>query len=398
MQIRKVSIDDVYPVEDELGNAYLSRDYSLKENQRYVEELARSFGESGEPNEPPVLVEDGGIYRIKAGSSRIMAMRMIGTKAFTAVIDEDDTPQALVEAAVRTNTKKAYEPVELSRFVQQLLLFGTDEYVSEVTGRSVEEVRKARRTRENVEDAADDLTIERMIALADFEDDPEAYQRILNAREADWRRIADEERRRVADEDRKATICVVLSSRGVRRVDDTTGLSFVGCVRTASELPDELPEGAVFSLGDWQGANASIYAETEERVDADEEARKARRAEMEALYEATKEHREDWLLSHLSDDLTPLFEIASDSPYNYRMNGFLDSREVVLEPTTVNCLEGYVEHSGGIVDWQGDPDKVRCGCFVSLTEAMRACGYEPCQEEETLYQVAEETLEEADDE
>jgi len=80
MQIERVRIEDVYPVEDEYGNQYLSRDYSLKENQRYIEELAASFDQkTGEPNEPPVLVRDGGIYRIKAGNTRIMAMRSLGT-------------------------------------------------------------------------------------------------------------------------------------------------------------------------------------------------------------------------------------------------------------------------------------------------------------------------------
>ena len=41
--IEHVSIEDVYPWEDEYGNEFLSRDYSTKENQKYLERLAESM-------------------------------------------------------------------------------------------------------------------------------------------------------------------------------------------------------------------------------------------------------------------------------------------------------------------------------------------------------------------
>ncbi len=41
--IGRVNIDDVFPWEDEYGNEFLSRDYTTKENQRYVERLAESM-------------------------------------------------------------------------------------------------------------------------------------------------------------------------------------------------------------------------------------------------------------------------------------------------------------------------------------------------------------------
>ena len=39
--IETVSIEDVYPLVDEFGNDLARRDYTLKENQAYVQELAR---------------------------------------------------------------------------------------------------------------------------------------------------------------------------------------------------------------------------------------------------------------------------------------------------------------------------------------------------------------------
>ena len=105
-RIETVSIEDVFPYVDEYGNEFLSRDYSLRENQEYVHELARSMARRGVPDEPVTLARDGGVYRIVAGNSRVMAMRELGTKRFPAVILDDEDAQAAVETAVRTNTKK----------------------------------------------------------------------------------------------------------------------------------------------------------------------------------------------------------------------------------------------------------------------------------------------------
>lgn len=76
--IETVNIDDVYPWEDEYGNEFLSRDYSTKENQRYVQRLADSMRAKGVPDEPVQLSRDGGIFRIVSGNSRVRAMRQIG--------------------------------------------------------------------------------------------------------------------------------------------------------------------------------------------------------------------------------------------------------------------------------------------------------------------------------
>ena len=41
--IETVSIDDVFPLEDEYGNDLARRDYTLKANKEYVRRLADSF-------------------------------------------------------------------------------------------------------------------------------------------------------------------------------------------------------------------------------------------------------------------------------------------------------------------------------------------------------------------
>lgn len=186
MSLVEVNIEDVYPYEDEYGNQFLSRDYSTKENQAYLDELARSMSKKGIPDEPVQLVEDGGIYRIKAGNSRVMAMRKLGTKKFPAVIYEEHDLTESIETAIRTNVKKKYEPVEESRFVQQLMAFSSDEYVAAAINMEVEKVKHIRKGREAVDDAADDMTLDRLYAIADVADSPEDVKKLENCKPNEW--------------------------------------------------------------------------------------------------------------------------------------------------------------------------------------------------------------------
>ena len=76
--IERVKVADIYPLEDEYGNQYLSRDYDLEVNKEYVERLAESFGPDGEPDEEVKLIRDGDVFRIKAGNSRVRACILLG--------------------------------------------------------------------------------------------------------------------------------------------------------------------------------------------------------------------------------------------------------------------------------------------------------------------------------
>lgn len=180
--IERVRISDVRPWVDEYGNEFLSRDYSTKENQAYVERLADSMRAKGVPDEMVHLSRDGRIYRIVSGNSRVRAMRLLGTEEFDAVIlDDEEASEAVrraVEVTVRTNTKKTYDPVEESRFVQQLSMFRDDEYVAQAAGIEKEKVARVRRARKAVGTGGDGYTLERMAAIAEFEGDEEAIREL----------------------------------------------------------------------------------------------------------------------------------------------------------------------------------------------------------------------------
>ena len=191
LTIERVRVADIEPLRDEYGNEFVSRDYELPANKEYVRLLAESFGPDGEPDEQVKLIRNGRKYAIKAGNSRVRAMQLLGTEECWAVIDEDDTVQGVVETVVRTNTKKKYEATEESRFTQQLAAFGDDEYVSGVASIDVDKARRMRKAREIVGERAEQLSLDRLYVIPDFEGDADAIKRIEAASEKDWYRVKE---------------------------------------------------------------------------------------------------------------------------------------------------------------------------------------------------------------
>ena len=119
MQLKRVKTEDVYPSE---GNP--RRDFGD------LDALAASFAlnpaHPGEPMTPPLLVQDGGVYRIVDGERRWRAMRKAGTAEFDAVVCEDwgDADAAL--AILATDDKKPLDDAERSRGAQRCLLLGVE--------------------------------------------------------------------------------------------------------------------------------------------------------------------------------------------------------------------------------------------------------------------------------
>ena len=195
LHIERVRVADVLPLVDEYGNEFLNRDYSLDVNKAYVAELAASF-KDGEPDEPIVVVRDGDVFRIKAGNSRVRAMKELGTEECWAIIDDEGTEQAINETVVRTNTKKKYEAVEESRFVQQLAMFGDDDYVGRVSGIDAERAASIRRARTTVGDKATQLSLDQLCAVDEFDGFPEQQRQIVDAKDDySWKSILDRLRR-----------------------------------------------------------------------------------------------------------------------------------------------------------------------------------------------------------
>lgn len=310
-RIITVRLEDVYPLEDEYGNQYMSRDYSTKANQEYIQELADSMRMKGIPDEPISVVADGGIYRIKTGNSRVMAMRDLGTVECPAIIDDEDTVQSVIEAVVRTDTKKKYEEIERSRFTQQLFMFGNDDYVNEVTGIEVEKVKRIRRAAKKVDDAAEDMTLDRLLVIDEFSDDPEAVEKLTSCKEADVSNIADRLRRARKAAEAKAALREAYEQQGVPVVEDRAEVGqmnyFLSCSDPSTvldSLPPEWEDGQVTALvyEEWGGARASVYISPDlSDKDGEEAAFNEQKEAYLVALKAMDEDRFKWFWSNLAN-------------------------------------------------------------------------------------------------
>lgn len=403
MRIVEVNIEDVYPFEDEYGNQFLSRDYSTKENQRYVHELAKSMAKKGIPDEPVQLVAEGGIYRIKSGNSRVMAMRELGTKKFPAIVyDEDDLVES-IETVIRTNVKKKYEAVEESRFVQQLTMFASDEYVAETAGMDVERVRRIRKGRDKVDDAAEDMTLWRLEAIGEFADDPEAVAALTNCTEKEYQAIAAKYRAERERSTKEGEIIAALNERGIE-FGDVSGMKLVKTFSDVSRIPDELPEGCVAACHSIPGFFLIYSPAKGEEVSDDKEQMKAMRSALSESYAVGAQRRSEWLAENIGDSNATKALAKSAQALDGRFDdptvrNFV--RDAKIKPEKIAVGGGEIialfialnKTDYGICGYECKPLPGLCKNYVSLLDAMEAGGYEPDEEEQTLYQQAIDCLE-----
>ena len=404
--IERVSIDDVYPWEDEYGNEFLSRDYSTKENQRYLGRLAESMRAKAVPDEPVQLSRDDGIFRIVSGNSRVRAMRMIGTKAFDAVVlDDAEANEAMrraTETAVRTNTKKKYDAIEESRLVQQLAMFADDEYVAEAAGIDVEKVKSIRKGRQAVGDDAEEMTICRLAAIAEFEGDDKAVEQLSRCSEREIDANLGILRSKRERAEREGTLAGVLEANGVPIVEDTTGMQVVAVVgKPESVAKIALPEGAVAAPHSIPGYLA-IFAPS--GLDADEEQTRAEReaAEREARadrYQSGALRRMRWVAEQIAKGnqmrmLHPKVLARQNRFNDSAVRRFIEETGTQADAVPVGMAEvisAFMELNTsdyGIHADDGTKPERLCRRYTELMELLATEGYEADVDERELYDEA----------
>lgn len=380
-----VDIDDVYPLEDEYGNKITQRDLTDKVNKKYIKELASTFRD-GVPDTPPILVEDGGIYRIKDGNCRIEAMKSLGTKRFPAIIDEEGTEQAIVETVVRTNCKKKYEPIEESRFVQQLALLDADDYVvAKAAGIEPAKVKRIRAGVKIAGDAREDMTLERLIAIEEFADDDEIVDNLINMSDKDWPRYYDRCVNERNDRLEREAIFKALDERGIKHgisgehPGDYKFLKSVNKAMNVKDLPDDcfVEEGSCWF---------SVYAPADDAVDPDEEARKAFADAEKIACADDLDHRIKWYERKINSD-TEIFDIAF---YIHAwLDKFLRGRwplgeipKYTMDAATALCAfasdQGNRKNGpyGWDFDWMPYKDE-----YAETLDTFIECGYDPTEHE-----------------
>lgn len=295
MQLQVVSIRDVFPDKNNPRKTFEG-----------IDELAASFDlnseRPGEPFTPPILVQDGGIYRIIDGERRYRALKKRKATSFTANVCSDMDEANTVMAMLATDDKQPLSELEKSQGVQTMLLLGVDPVKVEKAAK-IKDAAKVKRALDVVDDAAEDMTLDRMIAIAELADDEASVKKLTNCSEKEWqqvyRGIIEEKERIAAHEaltDAIDDLCIPIYD------GPNEGYNFVIRVHTpenvAGFFEDHEPADfiAVDSSTDWSVA----YSLFTEAIDEEDSRASRERAELDALSESIEESENRRMVFYLS--------------------------------------------------------------------------------------------------
>ena len=410
-----VDIENVYPYEE--NDVRMNpRDVGSKECRAYIAELAEQFKRNrlnpGQPRVRPILYRDGGIYQIVDGECRYEAMRLIGTKRFYAdVFDSiDDAETAKREAAkamVETDCKRALTAEEMSRGVQTMLALDIpDDEVAAAARIDAGRIRKARKGAAKASDAAYDMTLDRLIAIADFEDDPEAVEKLSGCSEREWQGVYQR----------------LLSDRSAREIlDRMTAVAYEAGIEVTDETPEGYAADKVFYPYDYAvsmlekhlgtvderavavctSRSVTIALPAEEDGNDEAKQREAQeRAEFYAEYDDADMARAKWIAEHCADMATMkstarfLTDKALENRY---VESFEESTgvEVPNDPSILSIALGYesLSYPNPWMVWEGHGIwEGYARDAAGLLDAMAEDGYELCSAEKATLNACREAI------
>lgn len=285
MELKLVKHADVYPSE---GNP--------REDFGDLEGLAATLAVNpaypGEPLNPPVLVRDGGVYRIVDGERRWRAMELAGTKEFHAVVcdDWDDADAAL--AMLATDDKKELTEVERSKGAQRALLLGVEPEMVEKAARK-RGMRSVKRAAGRLGAEAECMSLDHLLAVDELAEWPELAEQVAAADEKSWERAYDAAKAQLerdkaekALRDAAARLRLDLVEQGEA---DTAGMAYALTCRTPADLEaaaEEYAGGAMYVARStsYDGARVAVYTALPDDEEADPE------------QQAALERAESWLV------------------------------------------------------------------------------------------------------
>lgn len=344
MQLEVVNIEDVYPDEN-----------NPRQKFDGIDELAESFElnkeRPGEPFTPPILVRDGGIYRIVDGERRYKALKKRRKTSFTANVCDDMDEANTLMAMLATDNKQPLSELEKSRGVQQMLLLGVDPVQVDKTTKGVY-AKRIKRTMDKIGDAAEDMTIDRMLAIDEFSDDPDIVEKLTNCTEKAWEGIADNARRERKTKKEMAAIKEALINKGYRVVDEQPeDYYYNGAIRRAKDVEaiNDDPNEVVFKLSSYDGRS---YEKLKYRpYNKKDNEQIAAIKKMKDDIRESEEHRAVWFGDRLDNPakIPCLVELSVKAFYNYNsqiLDHYADDLQVDLEcdPCKLALIVGF-EHS-----------------------------------------------------
>ena len=411
-----VDIEDVYPYEE--NDVRMNpRDVSDPACREYIAQLAEQFRHNrlnpGQPRVRPILYRDGGIYQIVDGECRYEAMKLAGTRRFYADVFDDleDAETARREAAkamVETDAKRALTAEEMSRGVQTMLALDVPEEEVAASARvDAGVVRRARRASREVGDAAYDMTLDRLCAIAEFEGDEAAVAELRDCPARDWRRAYERLRARREREEAIAGMVEKARAAGV----EVLGATPEGYVAARTFGQYQASGMDAYLAGEHCGrAVATDYGLTFLRPAAggedDEGARRTaqERADFYAAWDGAEAARDAWV-GERAADLSTMREtarfLAARASEGRAAERFSERAGVAVpaEPCLLAVAVGYVglQTPSQYAAWgaasEGDREylyEAAAEDFAGLLAAMEADGYEPCDEERAVEAVCRE--------
>lgn len=344
MQLEVVNIEDVYPDEN-----------NPRQKFDGIDELAESFElnkeRPGEPFTPPILVRDGGIYRIVDGERRYKALKKRRKTSFTANVCDDMDEANTLMAMLATDNKQPLSELEKSRGVQQMLLLGVDPVQVDKTTKGAN-AKRIKRTMDKIGDAAEDMTLDRMLAIDEFSDDPDIVEKLTNCTDKAWEGIADNARREREAKKEMAAIKEALINKGYRVVDEQPeDYYYNGAIRRAKDVEaiNNDPNEVVFKLSSYDGRS---YEKLKYRpYNKKDNEQIAAIKKMKDDIRESEEHRAVWFGDRLDNPAKNpcLVELSVKAFYNYNsqiLDHYTDDLQVDLEcdPCKLALIVGF-EHS-----------------------------------------------------
>lgn len=315
----QVSIEDVYP-----------DDNNPRRDFGDIKSLASGFAlntdRPGEPFTPPLLVRDGGIYRIVDGERRYRAMWLAKTKSFTATVADTMDEANVMVAMLATDDKQPLTDIERSRGVQQALALGVDpEPVAKAARIKSADVHKVATAMTKVDDAAEDMTLDRLYAIADFADDPDAVERLTNCKENEWNWVYSTIKRQRDGEIKAQELKEALKTSGIPVVDDVPdGYCYKALCRSAEDVAELDAEEFLLAkarISTEYFLIAKIYVPASDAVvDTADEERKQLCAEIEAILSEGKASRAKWLAKRIADGVERIPALAEMFELNLNEN------------------------------------------------------------------------------
>lgn len=354
MQLEVVNIEDVYPDEN-----------NPRQKFDGIDELAESFElnkeRPGEPFTPPILVRDGGIYRIVDGERRYKALKKRRKTSFTANVCDDMDEANTLMAMLATDNKQPLSELEQSRGVQQMLLLGVDPVQVDKTTKGAH-AKRIKRAMDKIGDAAEDMTLDRMLAIDEFADDPDIVEKLTNCTDKAWEGIADNARRERKTKKEMAAIKEALINKGYRVVDEQPeNYYYSGGIRRAKDVEaiNDDPNEVVFKLNSYDGRS---YEKLKYRPDNKKNNEQiAAIKKMKDDIRESEEHRAIWFGDRLDNPakIPCLVELSVKAFFNNNsqiLDHYADDLQVDLEcdPCKLALIVGFEHSHRSLVAYAGE--------------------------------------------